>query len=150
MTSYRIRVPSLFLKKTLSCRNGSNRLLALGLFCVLSCAGLQAQITGGLRGTVSDASGGALPKATITLTSVDSSNVRTQTANSNGEFSFDLLNTGNYRIKAEASGFAAGQTQAEVKTGEIASINFKLDIGTVTQVVEVSTAVARIDTENSQ
>ena len=128
----------------------SNRLLAVALFGILSCAGLHAQITGGLRGTVSDASGGALPKATVTLTSIDSSQVRTQTANSSGEFSFDLLNTGNYQIKAEAPGFSAGQASTEVKTGEIASINFKLEIGTVTQVVEISTAVARIDIENSQ
>ena len=67
---------------------------------------VHAQITGELRGAVSDPSGAAIPKATVTLTNLETRQVRTQSANSEGEFSFDLLGIGNYEVEAAAPGFS--------------------------------------------
>jgi len=53
-------------------------------------------------------------------------------------------------VKVEASGFSAAAAQAQVRTGEEAFVAFKLTVGQVTQSVEVSTAVAQVDTENAQ
>ena len=108
------------------------------------------QITGGLRGAVSDPTGAAVPKATVTLTSLDTKQARTQSTNESGEFSFELLPIGNYEVKAESAGFAASITRAQVRTGEEAFVAFKLEVGQVSQTVEVSGAVAQIDTENAQ
>ncbi|PWT98710.1 MAG: hypothetical protein C5B51_28605 [Terriglobia bacterium] len=111
---------------------------------------LHAQITGGLRGTVSDPTGAAVSKANVTLTNVATKQVRTQAVNERGEFTFELLGVGDYEVKAEASGFASSITQATVRTGEVASVAFRLEVGSITQTVQVSDAVAQIDTENAQ
>jgi Carboxypeptidase regulatory-like domain len=108
------------------------------------------QITGGLRGTVSDPTGAAVPKATVTLTNLGTKQLRTQSVNDSGEFSFELLGIGDYEVKAEAAGFAASVTQAQVRTGESAFVAFHLEVGQVSQTVEVSGAVAQVNTENAQ
>jgi len=113
-------------------------------------SGLHAQITGGLRGTVSDPSGAAVPKTKMTLTNLETNQARTQSANDSGEFAFELLLAGDYEVKAEAAGFAAATTRAPVRTGEETSLAFRLEVGQVTQSVEVSTAAAVVDTENAQ
>lgn len=120
------------------------------LYIALFAGSLFGQITGTLRGTVTDASGGGVPNATITLTNLETKVVRTQTVNAAGEFNFELLPIGNYEVKAEARGFNAVQAQAMVNTGEVASVALRVEVGNVTQVVEVQGAVAIIDTENSQ
>src|SRR5438552_70852 len=76
------------------------------------------QITGGLRGTVSDASGAAVPTSKVTLTNAETRSVRTQAVNERGEFTFELLTVGDYTVKAESPGFAGSETHAQVRTGE--------------------------------
>ena len=114
------------------------------------CAGLEGQITGGIRGTVSDPTGAAVSTAKVTLTNLGTRTTRTQAVNESGEFTFELLTIGDYEVKAEAAGFAASLTQAPVRTGEYSLVSFKLEIGQVSETVEVSTAVALVDTENAQ
>lgn len=124
-------------------------MLALMLILGLSSVAL-GQITGGLRGTVSDPTGATVPKAKVTATNVETMQVRTQSSNDAGEFSFELLPIGIYEIKAESAGFAASLTQAEVKAGEYKFVAFKMEVGQVSQTVEVSSAVSQVDTENAQ
>src|SRR5262249_12864918 len=88
---------------------------------------LYGQITGGLRGTVSDATGAVVPKANVTLTNLETQQSRTQTVNERGEFSFELLTVGPYEVKAEAPGFAPTAARAQVRTGEFSSVAFKLE-----------------------
>jgi outer membrane receptor protein involved in Fe transport len=114
------------------------------------CLSLHAQITGELRGTVVDATGGSINTAKITLKNLETGQTRDQQVTGQGEFSFGLLQIGNYEVRAQAAGFVTTTAKAEVKTGQIASVNLKLDIGQVSQSVEVSGAVTQLDTENSQ
>ncbi len=111
---------------------------------------LMAQITGSIRGTVSDSSGAAIGRAKVTLTNLETHAVRSQDVTGQGEFNFDLLTIGTYSVKAEAPGFAASEAQAMVRTGEPTGVAFKLEVGTVNQVIEVNSAVAQLDTETSQ
>ena len=117
--------------------------LALGL-------SLHAQITGELRGTVVDPSGGAIAAAKVVLKSVETGKTREQTVNGQGEFAFGLLQVGAYEVSAEASGFFKAVATAPVRTGETATVTLKLEVGQVNQTVEVSGAVQQLDTENSQ
>ena len=109
-----------------------------------------AQITGELRGTVQDSSGGTVAQAKVTLKSLETNITREQNTNAAGQFVFALLQIGSYEVKAESAGFRASVTRAEVRTGEIASVNFKLEVGQVTETVTVSDVVSQLDTENSQ
>ncbi len=129
----------------------------LGLRLIFGCmlaigftVAAHSQITGGLRGSVSDPTGAAVPKANVTLTSLDTKATRTQAVNASGEFTFELLSPGPYEVKAEAAGFASSVTQAQVSTGQYADVMFKLEVGQVTQTVEVSTGATLVDTQNAQ
>ncbi|MBA3975767.1 MAG: hypothetical protein C0504_16300, partial [Candidatus Solibacter sp.] len=118
---------------------------------VLLTAGvLSAQITGDLRGTVLDSSGGAVIAAKITLKNTETGESRTMAVSQEGAFSFPLLRIGVYEVRAEATGFRVSTTRAEVKTGEISSIRFVLEVGQVTETVTVTDAVQQLDTENAQ
>ena len=108
------------------------------------------QITGGIRGTVSDPTGSPVPRATVTLTNLETRAVRTQPANQSGEFTFELLTIGAYEVKAQSAGFAMSVARAQVKTGEESFVAFKLEVGQTTQTIEVTGAVSQIDTENAQ
>ncbi|MBL8179554.1 MAG: TonB-dependent receptor [Bryobacterales bacterium] len=110
---------------------------------------LHGQITGDLRGTIYDGSGAVVPKATVVLKSVETGETRT-VATTDGNFNFALLKIGRYEVRAEAAGFRAAATTAEVKTGEIASVRFTLEVGQVTETISVTDAVSLLNTENAQ
>ena len=110
---------------------------------------LTGQITGDMRGTVYDASGAVVPRANITLKSAETGETRA-VETTDGNFNFALLKIGRYEIRAEAQGFRAATTVAEVKTGEIASVRFNLEVGQVTETISVTDAVSLLNTENAQ
>jgi hypothetical protein len=120
------------------------------LLALTFCMNLSAQITGALRGTVTDASGASVPKAKVTLTNLETKQARIQEATTQGEFTFDLLTVGEYRLKAEAPGFSSEESPVLITTGETRKMTLKLEIGNVSQVVEVTTAVSQLDTDNAQ
>lgn len=124
--------------------------LLVFLLALIPAGSLLAQITGQLRGTVSDASGGSVANAKITVKDLETGQLRDQTTNSQGEFAFDLLQVGSYEVRAEATGFSVAVANAPVRTGETATLNIKLEIGQITQSVEVNTALQQLDTENAQ
>ncbi|MBL8211050.1 MAG: TonB-dependent receptor [Bryobacterales bacterium] len=109
-----------------------------------------AQITGELRGSVVDPSGAAVPMAKVTLKSLETGETRSSTADESGLFAFQLLRIGAYEVKAEKEGFRAAAGRASVLAGEIASVRLPLEVGQVSETVQVTDAAAAIDTENSQ
>ncbi len=60
-----------------------------------------------VSGAVTESTGGVLPKATVTLVSKQTRSVRTVFTDEEGRFSFPGLAFGEYRVKAQADGFAA-------------------------------------------
>jgi hypothetical protein len=124
-----------------------------GLVAIAAClfaTALLGQITGSLRGVVIDTSGAAVPGANVVLTSVETGETREMRTDPLGNFAFHLLRIGNYEVKAEAAGFRAGVAQAEVRAGEIASLQLRLELGQITEVITVTDAVVALDTENAQ
>jgi hypothetical protein len=119
------------------------------LVCLLSVVA-SAQITGEIRGAVLDGSGAAITAAKVTAKSLETGFTRTQNTTVDGLFNFPLMPIGSYEVRAEANGFRASTTQALVKTGEIASLQFRMEVGAVTETVTVTDVVSQLDTENSQ
>ena len=139
--------------KTTEIRGNMNlrsKLLGTALLMFLSSLQLSAQITGDLRGVVVDSSGGAVAQAKVSLKSLETGESRQTKVDIDGRFNFSLLRIGNYEIRAEAAGFRSATTTAEVKTGEIVSARLALEVGSVTETVNVTDAVTALDTENSQ
>ena len=91
---------------------------------------VRAQVTtADVVGTVSDPSGAALPKVTITITNAGTHDTRTTQSDSAGQYTFTLLPSGQYKLTAGASGFrnvvanitlSAGETTASLTRAEMA------------------------------
>jgi hypothetical protein len=71
-------------------------------------------------------------------------------ADSEGRFAANQLKIGRYSVQAEASGFRTVVTEALLRSGETSSVNFKLEVGQVTESVMVTDAVSPLDTTNAQ
>src|SRR4051812_9889409 len=76
------------------------------LFAGAISTGLYGQaVTGSLLGTVTDASGGTVPNAKVSITEVNTGLSRTMETNSSGNYSFPTLEPGIYRVTVEHAGF---------------------------------------------
>ncbi len=96
-------------------------------------------VTGSIFGTVQDASGGAIANAKITVTNTDRNTVyKNLTTASEGEYTASQMPLGHYTITAEASGFKrAIRTDIELNVNDKLTVNFKMEVGAVTEEVRV-------------
>lgn len=76
----------------------------MGLILLLPVAAF-AQNNTSIGGVVKDPQDKVVPTATITITNTANGSVRTQKTSSTGQYLFDLLTPGDYKIEAQASGF---------------------------------------------
>src|SRR5882724_11561491 len=114
---------------------------AVLLFPVLFANALAQTSNANLGGTVSDSSGALIPGVTITATNTQTGVVTTVLSNEAGAYNFASLQPGIYRISAELPGFRTqSYTGFELGTSQQVRLNFKLEVGTVAQAVEVTVA----------
>ncbi|MBZ5724105.1 MAG: TonB-dependent receptor [Acidobacteriia bacterium] len=100
------------------------------------------QIFGSIFGTVTDATGGAIPNAKVTISDQDKGTRSEVTTNDSGNFQKNQLIPGTYMIEVEAAHFRkAVAKDVRVSVDQSAKVDFGLQVGEVTQQVEV-TAVA--------
>ena len=96
-------------------------------------------VYGSIGGVVKDASGAAMPGATVTVTSVDRKTVDTVVTNESGFYVKDRLLPGLYEVKAELTGFkTAVLPEVRVSVDTQTPINFDLQVGAVTEQIEVT------------
>ena len=102
-------------------------------------------------GTVADPSGAALVGAQVTMTSTDKHTVFSAVTNSIGHFLFPNLPVGPYKLEAKAAGFKDYvQTGIELQVGNNIQINVSMQVGSVTETIEVKGVVNLVETkENS-
>ncbi|HWC98907.1 MAG TPA: TonB-dependent receptor [Candidatus Sulfopaludibacter sp.] len=123
----------------------------LASLCILAAClvtGLLAQdVSGTIGGTVLDPTGSAVPKAKVTITNTDRSQVvRTLTTDATGTFSAPLIPIGNYTIKIEAPGFKANQINGIVlNVNDDLKFNPKLEVGAVTETVDVTESAVQVE-----
>jgi hypothetical protein len=121
------------------------------LSLVLSCCNFlsaQATATANIVGVVSDATGAAMPGATVTATNTATNEQRKTTSGSGGTYRFDLLPAGIYSIKCEAAGFSPTEVKnLELLVGTTATANIPMKPGTVTTAVEVTAGIQLLDVE---
>ena len=120
------------------------------LLATTACLFAQSRNTGEIRGTVTDPSGAAIAGATVTLTNLDTGEVRTLTTNSAGIYDTVSTPTGNYSITFVASGFKKFVRQPVVLQVDVISENASLEVGQATETVNVTAEGAPLlDTETS-
>jgi len=126
-------------------------LLAL-LGSALSVAIGYAQIatTGKITGIVTDNSGAVVANASITAKSTALFTPHITTSHSDGSYLLDLLPPGEYEVTVSQRGFRTfTQIGIVLTAGFTATVSPKLQVGEVTQVIEVQSEAA-VDLENNQ
>jgi hypothetical protein len=125
----------------------------LALVLVIGCAAAASSQTtlGRLAGSVLDATGAALPGATVTLTNENTNEVRTTTAGDNGAYAFPQLPAGNYKVEFSLQGFkTASYTQVGIVVGQEYSLTPRLELGAVTELVTVSAGSSLVQTTSPE
>ncbi len=114
-------------------------------------AAMAQETTAGLQGTVKDASGGSLPKATVEVMSPSLIGVKRVDTDQTGYFRFTNLPPGTYTVTAKATGFRTYRQEGVVlEVGHLPSVNITMEIGAVTETVDVSAQAALIDPTQSK
>jgi hypothetical protein len=123
---------------------------AIGIVLFAAVGALAQSTTQSVQGLVTDASGAVINGAAVTLTNVDTSVTRTTKTNETGNYSFPLVQVGNYDVKVEMQGFKSELARAiRVETAAQVRQDFQLQVGSVTESVEVSASAALLTTENA-
>src|SRR5713101_3056582 len=123
--------------------------LVLAILIVLSFAvGVNAQtFRGAINGTVTDPSGGVVPNAAVKATESTTGVDHTTTTTSEGQFSFQDIALGFYKVTVAASGFPVYTVdRVEVTAGTIYTLQVKLSLQQQATTVEVSAAALTLDT----
>jgi hypothetical protein len=107
-------------------------------------------VTSTLTGTVTDASGSAVPNASITLTNEGSGDVRKTSTNGAGYWSVPAIPAATYTITVESQGFQrTEQKGVTLNSAESRNVNMSMTVGSVSETVEVSGAVDQLAVVNS-
>jgi uncharacterized surface anchored protein len=113
-----------------------NVLVVVALFCI----GVSAQqISGSIRGTVTDSTGAVVQGATVTVKRTETDLSRTMTTDRGGNYVFPELPVGTYRLQITGKGFKEYvQTGISLDVNESASISPHLSVGSEVEVVRVT------------
>jgi hypothetical protein len=110
-------------------------------------AGQSQTFRGAINGTVSDPTGAMVAGASVKATNLATSVTLSTTTTSDGQFAFQDIPLGTYRIVATASGFSTITTEnVVVSAGTPYTLNIKMRVGQTTTAVEVSAAALSLDT----
>ena len=125
-----------------------------GLFCLSalfsSCCYGQ-QVTAAITGKVSDPSGGAIPGARVTATDIERSTQYPTATNAEGMYNLPRVPIGTYNVKVEAQGFQTStQSNITLVLNQVARLDFQLQVGSMTQTVEVTSAPPLLQTQATQ
>ena len=126
-------------------------LLAIAV-AITSCSPLFAQTTistGSIQGTVTDQSGAYVSGAKVTIRQEATGRVINTTTTSSGTYASGALLPGDYIVRVEAQGFKTTEVKLVVEVGVTATGDLHLEIGSVSQVVEVQGGSVEVNTEQA-
>ena len=117
-------------------------LLAVCVLCIP--ASIQAQTSGSayISGTVFDQTQAVVPNATVEFRSDSTGIVRSATSNSAGIFVLSDIPPGSYKVSVSATGFRTSIIPSlKVDVAKSYTLNFNLELGAMTETVEVTASV---------
>ncbi len=128
-----------------------NLVFALVCALFLSSAARAQESFGQLLGTVTDASGAAVPDAQLKLTGPRVPNGMVTTSGADGLYLFAAVPIGTYTLTATKAGFSSiRQDGIEIRLGSKISLNLSLPVGQVSESVSVTAAAVSLDPTSSR
>jgi hypothetical protein len=125
-------------------------LVSFGMIVCASVSLYSQSTYGSVTGSVADTSGAIVTDAKVTLTNTGTAEKRTQSSGSDGLFTFVNLFPGQYRIDIEKQGFKHFvRTGVVVEVQQDSHIAAALQVGEVSQVVEVTAETPLLQSETS-
>jgi len=106
--------------------------------------------TGSIQGLVTDKTGAAVQGASITIVQTTTNGTRSTTTDSSGRYLIPFVEPGVYNVNVDAKGFrSAKQVNILVQVTETRPVDFKLEVGTINETVEVSATTENLDVDTS-
>jgi hypothetical protein len=125
------------------------RELSCALFLTVA-AYAQSTGTASIVGTITDSSGAAVPRAKIVVQNQQTAFVYESTSSEAGDYYIPNLSSGTYQITTEATGFKTSvQRDLVLRINETPRINIKLEVGSVSESVNVSSRAPLLETEGA-
>ncbi|HEX4580851.1 MAG TPA: carboxypeptidase regulatory-like domain-containing protein, partial [Acidobacteriaceae bacterium] len=130
------------------------RALALIVITLLFCSGgrlaLAQAIYGSISGTVTDASGAAVPNATVTVTDIAKGTTKTVQSNSGGFYTVDQLIPDTYSVEATATNFTPAKANSvTVAADTTQTVNLQVNVGGANQTVTVTSEAPALKTDRA-
>ncbi len=129
------------------------RLCSLFVFMalVVTTARLDAQVLfGSIVGTANDASGAAVPGASVVITNKATAQQRTTTTNEVGQYTFVAVIPGTYEVKISKDGFrTVTEPGVDVTANSTARVDVALPVGSVNEAVTVEASTATLQTDSA-
>src|SRR5437867_3916385 len=122
----------------------------VGLITVFSSRALYAQASAQISGTARDQSGAVLPGVEVKVTQTETGIARTAVTNETGSYVLSNLAIGPYRLEAILPGFRTFvQSGIVLQVNSNPVINLILEVGQVSEQVEVQANAALVETRSS-
>src|SRR3979490_745357 len=120
-------------------------------FCLMVSLPLHAQVTGAtISGTITDASGGVIAGAQVSVRNTATGIIKDTTTDSAGFYTVPNLIPGPYEVKISAKGFTtAVQSNLTLAVGAQQSLNIPMKVGETSQTVQVTEAAPQIELTSS-
>ena len=119
-------------------------LLLVGL-TLLSASVAAQETTGQITGRIVDPQGLGVPGAIVTVSGPQG--IKTSATGVDGRFTIPFLTPGTYSVRAQLQGFrSVEQKEVSVSLGQAADVSLKMQVGGVTETVQVTGAVSVVNT----
>jgi hypothetical protein len=126
------------------------RVLLLALLTGIASSKVAAQSTATILGTITDASGAAIPAAIVQARNTETSASQSTMSDSQGRYRLSNLAIGNYDVQSEQVGFQAVVHKGVVLTvGSDIVIDFSLPVGQLTEAIAVQSEVQQVEITSS-
>ena len=123
---------------------------SIGVSILFAVSVLAQRDLGTITGTITDAQGAAVPGAKVSIVEDATGLSYTTQTNVGGEYVRPLLKPSTYTVTVEAQGFRKAQQRNVVVTpGDRIAVNLALEVGDVTQTVEVTSTAPMLQTESA-
>src|SRR6516164_4534383 len=125
--------------------------VSIGLMLLIWADVSLADVTGSILGSVRDRSGAVVAGAQVTATNVETNLKQDTVSSGDGSFHLLALKAGTYKLTVNANGFRTFvESDIVVKVNDELRVDVTLDLGTVTEQVEIIANTVQVQTESTQ